>query len=132
MLASVLLHVIEPPLPVDFARSSSLRNNCLHNVRYALVFIQYVDDGSGPDPPDVKRLASRRGIKCRPVQINMEVRGDRSNFHDLRLKLPEIAVRVIQALGHEATAPRRSGRGCSNSRPPSSACWPSARAARAR
>ena len=77
MLPGVLLHVIEPPRPVDLAvdRCPGVRGvrACLtlgvHDVRDRAVFlIDDVHDAKAAERPGVERLAAGGGIEGRPVE----------------------------------------------------------------
>jgi hypothetical protein len=70
MLPGMLLHVVEAPRPIDFARHRTLRPQWRRQpVRDAILLVYHFDHRHPGDRPHVERLSARRRIEQRSVQI---------------------------------------------------------------
>jgi hypothetical protein len=83
MLPRVLLHMIEPPLPIDAPFDFHSRMKLpLHKMAHALFTLGYSDDGISAQRPAVVRLPARIRIEVRLVQID----GKKTIAHGLSLR----------------------------------------------
>ena len=98
MLASVLLHVIEAPAPVDHARHFLFNHGSAGHMRDAAVLIDHLDDLDAAKRAGIERLAARGRIKGRPVKIDSLLL--RARVHDASPEFRQIAVLIVQPIRH--------------------------------
>jgi hypothetical protein len=104
VLAGVLLHVIEPPRPVDLAAHA-----LAHGDRHArdvddlaILAVDDLDDVGRAEPPHVERLPARRRIERRPIEHDVRTPVDLVTGDDRRVERSQRRIRVIQAFSHRA------------------------------
>jgi hypothetical protein len=67
MLASVLLHVIEAPLPVNDSLHRANFDGPIDNVDDFIFYIEDIQHTRIPQPSQIVRLAAGSGIKCSAI-----------------------------------------------------------------
>ena len=122
VLSRVLLHVIEPPRPVDravnvlpglqagssgpgrFGGSERTRpprgKRGKHVSDAAVLGIEDVDDGQSAERASVERLSARGRIESGAVEGDERASVALRRAGDRRVKLAEVRIRVIQPIGH--------------------------------
>ena len=99
MLPGVLLHVIEPPHPVDRAMQRGRRGRPIYDVKHAAVLrIDDVKDADVVEEADVVRLAAGRGIERRPVEHERSLAVMRNRLDEVRVELAKVRIGVIDAV----------------------------------
>ncbi len=99
MLSTMLLHVIEASRPVDSSRDFARCNRRVQYMGHALFFIDHLNNVGPAESSGIEWLAAGGGVERGSVQVNTPpvVRG----VDDLRAKLPQVAVLIVEAFGHE-------------------------------
>ena len=110
VLSGVLLHVVEPPGPVDLSVDHVARSRFpVLGVEFGhvrdrpVLFVHDVDDAEWTEQAGVERLAARRRIERRAVEREGEAIVAPIDPCDRGVKGPEIRVGVIEAVGHRAS-----------------------------
>jgi hypothetical protein len=78
MLAAVLLHVIEAPVPVNSSLHCANSNRLVDHLDYFLFFVKHIHDTRISKPPDIVRLAAGSGIKRGAIKFHAPQRARRS------------------------------------------------------
>src|SRR5690242_7374239 len=111
MLTGVLLHVVEPALPVDdtmdlVADSQSCNTGARQHVNdvVTILVVVYIDHAGAAEQTDIEGLAARGGIKAAPVQGDQRAIGLTLHVQDRGIELQEIRIGVIEAFGHDLAA----------------------------
>src|ERR1035438_5785985 len=98
MLAGVLLHVIETPLPVDDTRHLLTHNRPAQNMSNPFPFFHYLGHTDPSQLPGVERLAAGSRIEGGAVKINFLA--VRARLHDAGPELRQVTVVIVKALRH--------------------------------
>jgi len=107
MLPSVLLHVVEAPLPIDGAFNGPCRQRFVDDVEDHVPLIQDIKNLGVVNPPAIVWLAAGSGIEERAIQGETPGRRGRSRIsfwfewhatQHLGLKLTRVRVVIIKAL----------------------------------
>ena len=104
MLAGVLLHVVEAPLPVDLGRhrAGGDRVTVEHVPDPAAVLGLDVDDARGPEPPAIRLLASTLGEEVGRRQLDRRAARVLAASDDLGVEARGVRVVVVAAVrAHE-------------------------------
>src|SRR5262249_49787544 len=108
MLPSVLLHVIEAPLPFDFRLRRSQAHRAVYKMRNLCPFIHNLQNRRFSNPPSIIRLPTRRWVQRRLVQYDAPSFSSasilRCTSQYLRLKLLHKRVVVINPFGGHANS----------------------------
>jgi len=101
MLAVVLLHVIEAPVPVDFAVYLFGVPACgVHQVEHLAIPLLGIDHGGPIEGAAVSRLTASLGIKRASVQDDGELAIALHRSDDSRVKAPQVRIGEVKSLGH--------------------------------
>ena len=112
----MLLHVIEAPAEIDppvyfaVSRVASTRSQRFaQNMRDAVAFIDHFNDSRSAQFSSIERLATGGWIERSAVEINAATVP--IYIHHMSLKLGQIAIVTIKALGHSASIMARGRAG---------------------
>ena len=102
VLSRVLLHVIEPPRPVDDAVRAGAGLECAfeHVRNRVIVAVDHVDDTNAVQGAGVERLSAGRGIERRPIQHGYRPRIDLFHGENGCVEFAERRFLVVEAFGH--------------------------------
>ena len=108
VLAGVLLHVVEPALPVDGAMHHlsgfGVQGSGFDHMRdRSVLFVDDIDDAQRGEAAGVEGLAAGGGIERGAVERDEQAVVAAIDAHDRRVKLPEIRVVVVEAVGHRVS-----------------------------
>jgi hypothetical protein len=104
VLTGVLLHVIEPTVPVDAAVHRSFRHRTVHDVKHgAVVAVDGIDDRGGPQPSGIEGLPAGRGVKGGAIQDHGLPSVHDQPFQDGRVELAEVRVGVVDTVRQQLT-----------------------------
>src|SRR5271167_3616652 len=98
MLAGVLLHMIETPLPVDDTRDLLTFNRPAQNMSNPFLLIHYLGHTDPSQVPRVERLPAGSRIKGCAVQIDSLA--VRARLHDASPELGQVTIVIVKALRH--------------------------------
>ena len=101
MLAGVLLHVVEAPIPVDRRRRPTRRrrpSGAGEHVRDAIAFVDDVDDVDAAERAEIVRLAAGRRVERGLFEV--DARAVVAATDDRGRERGEIRVGVIQSVRH--------------------------------
>ena len=113
MLAAVLLHMIEPPDPVDLAPNAWSSEGSRKQVGNPLALVHHVGDFDSAQKANIEWLTPGGGVESRLVEV--DAAGIVGAVDDLRLEIAEVGVGVVESVGHPEPRLRRL-----NSREPGS------------
>ena len=105
VLAGMLLHMVEAAGPVYLAPGALARKGLGQEVRYPFPLVHDVGDLDTPKPAGVEWLAPGGGIECGSVEVDSPpIFGPVDNG---RLEVVQVAVGIVEPLGHGNREPRR-------------------------
>ena len=80
MLTTVLLHMIEAPIPVNSSLHCSRFDWLVDNVKYFIFFIEHIHNTRIAKPPGIVRLPAGSGIKRGAIKFHTPQRASRSLY----------------------------------------------------
>jgi hypothetical protein len=111
MLAGVLLHVVEPAVPVHHATCPLSRERAREEVRHPIPLVHHVHDGDAAEAAGIMGLAAGGGVEGGPIEVDpaavVRARDDGG------VEVAEVGVGIVEAVGHGwrigGKAERRNG-----------------------
>jgi len=98
VLAGVLLHVVEPPFPIDGTVDfPDPYGNC-DLVRDSFPLIHYFDDGHARNQASIERLTAGRGIESGAIQVR--IRAIRGYLDNMGSEVAQVGILVVKAFRH--------------------------------
>ena len=107
----VLLHVIEPAVPVDHTvHAHSFGNRTVeHMADYSLFTVDDLDDAAVAQRAGVEWLSARSGIESRPIKDCSGSSRDMFNVLDGRIEFSQVWIGLVEAVGrhkeHQSARP---------------------------
>ena len=105
VLTGMLLHMVEPPRPVDSADDPLVHQGCCQQMGDSVPFIYNIDNSDSTQLPGVIWLTARGRVEGSLIEVDSF--GIISSADDGRLEVPEVGVGVIEPVCHGNPTPRR-------------------------
>src|SRR5215208_4677863 len=105
MLASVLLHVIEAPGPVDLPHRWSRGQGSRNQVGDPVSLVDHIRDFDPAEVTSIERLSTRCRIEGRAIEV--DTAAFIRQFYHRGVELVQVGVIVVQSLSHGNSKPRK-------------------------
>ena len=109
VLPGVLLHLVEAVRPVDRARDARAFRVAIEHVGDGFAFIDDIEDWNAGDRSMVRGLSARVRIKRRAVEIDANTISLWRSAQNIRLKLAQVTVAVVEPFGFQDSPPTFAG-----------------------